>query len=246
MTDPWNLYIGLMKSTCLFPALILFGLMASPEILAQATFGFKGGVNHNTMKIKFTPTVPFGFNVEAPPNATASGLGFHTGLYLNTTGDATAGLLLEVLYSRRSSAYDYDYVLGGVSSYTGRIEYRLEYVEVPILINFKATDELQITFGAAAAIAQAGSFLDVGTMKYSSPQLEFTNTYKDRGSTTKDLTKVVLDVVVGAQFEVLNGFHCGLRYLVDMNNADNSDQTDTKSNVLQFSVAYDIFGRRKE
>ena len=226
--------------------ILAVGYYSTSVLFAQTTIGFKGGPSYHTLKIRYASTVLLGSTVEPDPDERATGFGSHAGFYLNTTGQGSVGLLFEVLYSRRSASIDYDYSLDRFNAYKGRITYRLEYMEVPVLLNFKATDHFQVSLGAAALIAQVASFVDIGTYTYDSPPLEFTNTYVEGASITDGLTKVVADLAVGAQYEILNGLHCGLRYLIDLNDADNSDQAEARSTVLQFSVGYDVFGRLRD
>ncbi len=223
----------------------LVGLLHSNRADAQVALGFKAGANYDLLSIKYNaPNIP-GYTISLPPDVKAAGPGFHTGAYLNTTGSGKTGLILEVLYSRRSSVYDYDYELDGSRTYEGSVRYRLEYVELPVLFNGRVSNKLQLQFGFAAALVQSASSVDEGTVTYAGPSGSFTSTYKDRSNGTRDMTKVALDIAGGADLEFLRGLHGTIRYLMDLNNLDSTGDTDSKSRLFQLSIGYDLIGRQK-
>ena len=234
-----------IRSAASAGALAVMGLCAS----AQVAVGLKGGVNLNFLKVDYGSG---GYGSSAEPDTKASGAGFLAGAYLNTTGAGNSGLLLEVVYSRRSSSETYNYTLTSLGSsdtrtYAGKTDYTFQYIQIPVLLCAKPTERLAIHFGAAADFLQGVSGRDVGTYTYTSGSSgTFSSTYDKKTTTDKNLNKVIASVVIGADYEPIPGLHGGLRFLYDVVDADKTSDITATGSELQFSVGYDLIGRRKE
>lgn len=223
--------------------------LLSQHASAQVAVGLKGGVNLNFLKVEYGSG---GSGVTSEPDTKASGLGFLAGAYLNTTGGGNSGFLMEVVYSRRNSSESYNYTLtstgsSSTSTYVGKIDYTFQYIQIPLLVCAKPTERLAVHFGAAAAFLQGVSSRDIGTHTFSSGSSgTFSSTYDKKTSTDKNLNKVIASVVIGADYEPILGLHGGLRFLYDLVDADKTSDITATGSELQFSVGYDLIGRRKE
>ncbi len=226
-------------------ALAMMGLCAS----AQVAVGLKGGVNLNFLKVDYGGG---GYGISAEPDTKASGVGFLAGAYLNTTGEANSGLLLEVLYSRRNSSETYNYTLTSQGSsdtrtYAGKTDYTFQYIQIPVLLCAKPSERLAIHFGAAADFLQGVSGRDLGTYTFTSVTGgTFSSTYDKKTTTDKNLNKVIASVVIGADYEPIPGLHGGVRFLYDVVDADKTSDVTATGSELQFSVGYDLIGGKKE
>ena len=226
-------------------ALSLMSLCAS----AQVGVGLKGGMNLDFLKVDYGSS---GNGSSPQPVTKASGTGFLAGAYLNTTGAANSGLLLEVLYSRRRSSESYNYTLtsSGSSStrkYVGKIDYTFQYIQIPLLLCAKPTARLAIHFGAAADLLQGVSSRDIGSYTFTSGSSgSGSSSYDVKVTTDKNLNKVIASLVIGADYEPLPGLHGGVRFLYDVVDADKTSDITATGSELQFSVGFDLIGRRKE
>lgn len=157
-------------------AIALFFMLA--PVNAQLAFGVKGGVNFNTLKAQYSGST-------APPDTKASGMGFHMGFFLVTSTDASAAMRFELLYSRRATSEDYDYTTGTSPhehQYKGHADFTLEYMEVPVFLSIRASEELSIHVGAAAAVLISASSTDEGTLYWTDMGSNYSSNYSEKGT----------------------------------------------------------------
>lgn len=235
-----------MRYSVLHCLLSLVVILCAVRADAQVAIGMKGGLNLNRLKAEVFLTTGSANGTTTPPDVDASGTGFHAGLFMSTSRGPGVGLLIEALYSLRSSDYSYDYSLknaGITNAYKGSTEYRLHYIELPVLLNVRPKEKLTFQFGAAAAFLQSAYTRDQGTRTVSSPGSFLSLEYDDKSSSDKDLSKVSIDVVVGADYEVISGLHGSVRFLADLNDLDKGKDIVAKSSLFQFSIGYTLIGR---
>lgn len=211
---------------------------------AQVAFGPKVGGNLNFLHYNSSPSQsPFGISGQS--EGRAAGLGFHAGVYLNTTEDERTGFLVEALYSRRNTEHDYDYSVGS-TRIKGTERVQLEYVEVPVLFNARMTGRFHLHAGGAVAVILTANASDEGTMETTGQGGGDPEPYRFKASGTKNLSMVSFDLVAGAEYEIVSGLRATMRYLRDLNNIDTTGSSDIKSSLFQLSIGYDLIGRRKE
>lgn len=230
-------------------ALTLAAVLSTLNATAQMAWGVKAGPNLTSLKVTYEAAGGTGLNNTAPPDLKATGGGWHAGVYFNTTGGSNAGLLFELMYSRRLASSSYDYTVSGSGvdyHYVGEVEYRLEYIELPLLLCVRPIERLSIHAGAAAALLRSATSKDRGQRSYPTGQGNiFTAGYSSNG-TEKDLSKASVDLVVGGSVKVGTELLLSVRYLMDMNDLDPTSGTTAKSSLWQFSLCYEVTGARKQ
>ncbi|MGE5944447.1 MAG: porin family protein [Flavobacteriales bacterium] len=105
------------------------GLHAQINDASMAQFGVKGGVNFSNM---YTDDVD-------DDNMLTS---FNAGLFVNLPISDMLSIQPEVLYSRKGSELSYDNVFA-----TGTAKFKLNYIEVPVLLKVNVTDNFNLHAG---------------------------------------------------------------------------------------------------
>jgi Outer membrane protein beta-barrel domain len=123
----------------IYTALILIFGVSLVTVQAQTTeplqpqFGVKGGVNFSNM---YTEDVD-------DDNVLTS---FNAGLYVNIPITSSLSVQPEVLYSRKGSELTYDNLFA-----SGTAKFKLNYIEVPVLLKVNLTDNFSIHAGPYVA-----------------------------------------------------------------------------------------------
>jgi len=108
-------------------------LQAQVNDASMAQFGVKGGVNFSNL---YTEDVD-------DENMLTS---FNAGLFVNLPVSDMLSIQPEVLYSRKGSELTYDNVFA-----TGSAKFKLNYIEVPVLLKVNVTDNFNIHAGPYVA-----------------------------------------------------------------------------------------------
>ena len=135
-----------------FSILLLAMLVVAPAALAQPSFGVKAGLN--------TATVFFddedGF--DAPGVTKEPRLGLVAGVTADIPFTPTLGLRLEGLYAQKGFAIDFDIedeIFGEPVDAEGKQTLRLDYVEVPVLINVMIPMQNALEIGVQGGVVPA-------------------------------------------------------------------------------------------
>ncbi|HAC20757.1 MAG TPA: hypothetical protein DCF91_01505 [Porphyromonadaceae bacterium] len=179
--------------------------------MVAASFGAKGQDN-----LSFGPKI--GLNVSDLTNGDYSArVGMNVGIFAQYRFNNSWAVQPEILYSMQGAKTKG--MLGG-PNYTCKID----YISVPILAKFYATQGLSFGIGPQVAFrvkADAGS----GTF--------------GNGETLKDKTNPVeLAAAVGAAYDFPFGIVLDARYTIGMTKTFKSDFWEGHNSVFQFSVGY--------
>ncbi|WP_100614395.1 porin family protein [Confluentibacter citreus] len=127
-----------MKNRIYSALILIFGAslitaQAQTNDPLQVQFGVKGGVNFSNM---YTEDVD-------DDNMLTS---FNAGLYVNIPVSSSLSIQPEFLYSRKGSELSYDNLFA-----TGTAKFKLNYIEVPVLLKMNVTDNFNIHVGPYVA-----------------------------------------------------------------------------------------------
>lgn len=171
------------------------------------SFGVKGGVNFATLS---------GNDFDNPDSRTS----FHVGVLGEFPIADIFSLQVEALYSGQGFKYDFD---GDLVGGEGKVEYQLDYVNVPVLAKLYATKGLSFEVG---------------------PQFSFkvneendSNANSNGGDTPLDNAKdFEVGVAGGLTFQTEMGLFATGRYIYGV--TDIFENSDAKNSVFQIGVGY--------
>ncbi|MFN3963508.1 MAG: porin family protein [Fimbriimonadaceae bacterium] len=229
--------------------IILVSLFALGITAAQAqlTIGAKLGLNYSIYGTKIDP------EPEEKPESD-SGLGFHLGGYLVYDFSDKLGFRPELLYSARRVSFK-DETTSTQSIFGTTITTKTEtdgsatasYLEVPLLLNYKASDALsfQVGPGIGLLMGYKSKYDSKTTTTTTTGGTTTTTTSESSGDTSskEGLRGMELGLAVGGVFELESGLNFGLRYWRGLSTFN--EQTEfgpatvkTHANVIQFSIGY--------
>lgn len=230
------------------PALIIAGgLLFAGAANAQLTIGAKLGGTYSSYNTKIDPEPS-----EKPDPS--NGMGFHLGGFLNYNFSDKIGFRTELLYDSRgqkatSESVSSSSILGSTVKTTTTTESKghLAYLELPLLLNFQASEALSFQAGPGLGfLLGAKSTADVTTKTETTTGGSTTSTTvtSSTSSTSKEgLRGMELGLCVGGNFQLESGLGFGLRYWRGLSTLN--DKTDvgnvtvkTHANVIQLSVNY--------
>ena len=227
-----------MKKTIL--SLFAFALAAST--FAPLTAGAKVGLNYTTWSIKYE-TDP----QEKPDNP--SGIGFHLGGYLQFDLSDQFAFRPELLFSvrgmKQSSTTTSTTTVFGITT-TTKSDYddkgSYSYLEVPLLMAWKASDMLAIHFGPGIGLLMGAKYTsDISTSTtVGGSTTSSSSTVEVSGSDAKEgMRGSEIGLCVGGAYETEGGLNFGLRYwrgLTTVN--DDTEFVKVNTNLIQVSVGY--------
>lgn len=232
-----------MKKTILVMATVVVAGTA----VAQMNVGGKAGLNYSTYGTKIDPEPD-----EKPESAT--GLGFHLGGYLEFMFSDNIGIRPELLFSARktsdtqtTTSTTETFGTTIVAKTENDVKNTLSYLEIPLLLNYKANDNLSFQVGPGLGFLMSSKSTFDGTTTTTTTtggQSTTTTTSVSGDSDSKEgLRGMELGAVLGVVYELESGLNFGLRYWRGLNTLN--DETEfgpvtvkTNANVLQFSVGY--------
>ncbi len=232
-----------MKKTILALTTVLVGGSA----MAQLNVGAKVGLNYSIYGTKIDPEPD-----EAPDAAT--GIGFHLGGYMEYMFSDNIGIRPELLFSTRGTKETETtttttdiFGITTVSETESENTGTLSYLEIPILLTYKANDNLSFQAGPGLGFLMSSKtkFDATTTTRTTSGGNTTTTTSSVSGdSDSKEgLRGMELGAVVGVTYELESGLNFGLRYWRGLSTLN--EETDfgpvsvkTNANVLQVSVGY--------
>lgn len=232
-----------MKKTILVMATVVVAGTAA----AQVNVGGKVGLNYSIYGTKIDPEPD-----EKPESAT--GLGFHLGGYLEFMFSDNIGIRPELLFSARktsdtqtTTSTTETFGTTIVAKTENDVKNTLSYLEIPLLLNYKANDNLSFQVGPGLGFLMSSKSTFDGTTTTTTTtggQSTTTTTSVSGDSDSKEgLRGMELGAVLGVVYELESGLNFGLRYWRGLNTLN--DETEfgpvtvkTNANVLQFSVGY--------
>lgn len=181
--------------------------------MVAASFGAKGQCN-----LSFGPKI--GLNVsDLTDGGYSARVGMNVGIFAQYRFNSSWAVQPEILYSMQGAKLKY-FLDGGSSN----SPYKLDYISVPILAKFYATQGLSFGIGPQVAFRVKA---DNGGGTY------------DNGKTFKDKTNPVeLAAAVGAAYDFPFGIVLDARYTIGMTKVFKSDFMEGHNSVFQFSVGY--------
>jgi len=198
--------------------LFLFVIFATLSVNAQY-IGLKGGLNFSEFNIKNDKL-----------NDEQIRTGYHFGGFLQLPISDGFALQPEVLYSTKGAKVKYE---SGEEGYTGGIDYKVDYIDVPLLGVFKLGDLFEIHLGPYVGFTSKAEFESTGELIGKNEELD------------NDFFKSLdYGLIGGAAFNF--GFvNVGARYNYGLQKVENSDFanlmiSDAKNRSFQVFVAIRI------
>jgi hypothetical protein len=221
-------------------------------VSAQLTIGAKAGLNYSIYGTKVDP------EPEEKPESD-SGIGFHVGGFVNYNFSDRIGVRTELLYSARGTSFS-DETTSTTSVLGTTITTKTEtdgsatasYIELPILLNFQATEGLSFQAGPGLGFLMGykSKFDSKLTRTTTTGSTSSTTTSESSGdnSSTEGIRGMELGLAVGGNYQLENGLSFGLRYWRGLNTFNSETEIDlpggtnytvkTNANVIQVSVGY--------
>lgn len=178
-----------MKNQIKFLAAIAFAGLSFSNVQAQTNtdapqFGIKGGVNFSNI-----------YSTEVDDNNVLTS--FNAGVYAAFPVGEIISIQPELLYSRKGGKLEYDSALT-----SGKAEFKLNYLEVPVLLKVNITDNLSVHAGPYFAY-----LIDAGVSNDADGDvLDFDDEYNN-----DDFNKFDVGISGGIGFD-FNSFGIGARY----------------------------------
>jgi hypothetical protein len=190
-----------MKKLILLVAVALFAFNVNAQ---EVTFGAKAGVNFANVS---------GDDADGFDSRTS----FHVGGVVNIGVSEKFSVQPEVVYSSQ----------GAKDSFEGiDVDYKMDYINVPVLAKFMVADGFSIEAGPqiglllSAKIEGEGEEVDI----------------KD------DLKGIDFSGAIGVNYEMASGLNFGARYNLGLGNIADFEDGDLKNNVIQVSIGYRFGG----
>lgn len=216
LAKPCKMNVSLLKTSITVAAFSL-GIAASAQ---GPVFGVKGGLNYTTLA---------GIDSQAEK----ARLGFNAGLFARTMPESIVGLQVELLYSEKGDHASYDAFFGLVDQ---DVDFKLNYIELPVLASIRLADVVDLHFGGYAAYLVSAKLETSGDLGSATSEL-------DRG----DFKSMDFGIAGGIGFNIGKSAQLGIRYLhglVDVENSDASEIVldDAQNRTLQLYVAFGLGG----
>lgn len=196
----------MMKKTFLLLVIAIVGVSASSNAQEYWNFGVKGGVN-------FTNMTSDGFEDNN------SRTGFHLGVLAEIPVSDRFSVQPEVLYSTHGTEEE-------GSNYTN--EYKLDYIQVPVIAKFYLIDGLALEAGPSFNfLVQEEYDFESGVLDIES-DTDYASTFEFGGA-------------LGASYKFNNGFFLNGRYVIGFTDAFDSDSFDEdaiNNNGFQLGVGF--------
>lgn len=215
------------------------GLMIATVSFAQLNVGGKAGLNYSIYGTKVDPEPD-------PKPESDSGIGFHVGAYMEYMFSDNLGIRPELLYSARGtkSTDESTFDLFG-STVTTKTESNntLSYIELPILLAFKPSENFGIHFGPGLGFLMSSKSKFDQTTTTTVGGSSTTTTSSGDSDSKEGLRGMELGLCVGGAYELESGLNFGLRYWRGLSTLN--EETDfggttakTNANVFQLSIGY--------
>lgn len=174
----------LILTTLSLLAFIVSSAQSNDNATSNLSFGVKGGVNFSNL-----------YTEEVDDNNVLTS--FHVGVFATFPITDILGIQTEVLYSRKGAELEYNNAF-----LSGTAQFRLNYIEVPVLLKFNITDNFNIHAGPYVAY-----LIDVDVVnKSSNANFDF-----EENLNNDDFNKFDYGLSAGLGFD-FNSFGIGARY----------------------------------
>lgn len=176
-------------------------------------FGIKAGAN--LMKLGKFEFAGSEFNTDYK-------VGFQAGVYADLPMGGGFAFLPEIIYTQKGGK-----VSETVDGNTGEINSSLSYIDVPVLIGYKATPELTVFAGPQASflLSQNSEIIVNGEQQ------------GDDNTDTENLRKSVAGGVVGLGYSITPNININGRYMMDFQSALKEDQNQDKVRNSGFALS---------
>ncbi len=159
-------------------------LLAQDDEMDDASeFGVKGGVNLSYMAIE-----------DADQNNMI--VGYHAGLYMKAMLTASVGIQPELLYSKIGGKATYDADFLGIDLADGETTLNMHYINIPIKLLFRLSDNVNIQFGPYA------SYLLNSRVETDAEILEFIEIDSEDDIDTDEFNPLDYGLTLGLEFDV--------------------------------------------
>lgn len=202
----------------LLTAAVLFIATAS---FAQFSGGIKAGANFATLG---------GDDVGDDAKMRVA---FHFGLYGSYPLSDKLSLQPELLYSSVGAKYDFSESDPDFGDYSVDGSYQLNYLSVPIMLGFKLSENFSLQVGPQIGFLLSAK--DKGDVKFDGGSESYDDDIKDgfKG------TDFGLNFGLGYSFGKMG---VSARYSLGLSSIADYEDSDLKSNVIQLSLQYKLFG----
>ncbi len=230
--------------------IVVVALFVVNGAFSQVKFGVKTGVNLSS--VSGLETSAGGFSVKIAENDGMS-FGFHAGVFANISLNERFGLQPELLFSRQGGKHKASSELSeeleemGMDIESARSTYTFDYINLPILLEFKPVANLGILVGPQFGLNISKSETSEG-ITISGSDLD--DLYKEElGLDKSPFQSFDVSLVLGVQYTLIERLTVGLRYNFGLTNAFNvsvpipgtgisADAKGLKNNVIQLSAGY--------
>lgn len=189
-----------MKKLCLFVSVLFIGATAMAQISTK--IGIKAGLNVADVSLK-PETVQ-----------TGSRIGFHGGLTAHIHVSPQIGVQPEVLYSNQ-----------GFEDKTNGTEWRLNYLNVPVMLQYMFDNGFRLQAGPQVGFLLDGKIADPNS---DAPHYDI----------SQDLKKIDAGVGVGLGYLSYSGLGIEGRYNIGLTNANAVGANKLQNRVFQVSLFY--------
>ncbi|MCB6229727.1 porin family protein [Flavobacterium psychrophilum] len=198
--------------------------------IAVFAFGFA-----NAQEVKFGAKAALDVSTLSDSESKAL-IGFQVGGFAEIKLTDKFALQPELLFSTQGGKFEDSENYYGFNT-TTKVTTRLNYINLPIMAKYFATEKLSFEFGP-----------QVGFLVSANSKIENSSTFMGKTETTNrdvdvksSVTSTTFGLNVGAGFDVTKNINVGLRYnlgLTKVNKNSISGESDTKNNVFSLSLGY--------
>lgn len=210
-----------MKNTILL--IVLIGL--SINMKAQTNFGVHAGLNYSTFSgiRKLTDTSPYL-------------CGLHFGLFMNHRINRLIDIQPEINYAQKGYKWNIDYSDSPDADYIRhiRINFKYNFIEVPVLVKFFIGQNLSIIAGPQLELCLNRNI----AVKEG---IEIVNENANTGGRYPEYHRVAFSLTVGIGYDLNNGIMLSARYSNGLTPMDKDGIDRRVSRNFLFSVGYKIF-----
>lgn len=205
------------KQNIAMKKLMIFCVLALSLTAVTAQTGLKGGANLSNLYVDDVDDE----NVK---------VGFHLGIYHEASVTDFLSVQPELLFTSKGAEVNYDNFVGG----SGKYRYNLNYLEVPLLVKFKAAG-FNVHAGPYAAFLVGANIKDVD---------DNGNIQQVESLDRDDFEQLDFGASVGAGFD-FEGGRIGARYDFGMNDIGKSNFAgeaagDAKNSTFMLFVGFDF------
>lgn len=216
-----------MNKILLTGTILIISLFGFNSVKAQdITFGAKAGPTFSIYTLSEGDDFPEGEELGDSEN----GIGFHLGVYGALPVGEKSEILVEALFQARNLQAEESYTILGFTT-TMEITQNLNYLSIPVMYGYLFNDNFHVHIGPQFNVFLGGKMEADGLGEVSGD--DFNDNFKT----------FELGLGIGAVYNLDMGLNFGLRYsrgLTDIQEENDMDFTNINSNLIEFSIGYNI------